>query len=107
MAKHPMSVEQIAAQVWTHCTRDGTVIFWHQEDENAVQTREEAIAMVQRTINFWAVKLIDDLQTQQHMTQDQATTVARKTFRTNIHNMAKAAPFAQRWGFTVEDFIFP
>jgi hypothetical protein len=66
------TVEYVATQQFAYERTDGSVHRWHQEDESSVTKREDAIAMLQRTIDFWVPKLARDLQVERNVSAAQA-----------------------------------
>lgn len=83
----------------------GEVRSWQQEDEGAVATREEAVAVIQRTIDFWLPKLRDDLHISNGMALSDAATKAKKAFAQNINETLRS-PFPKKFGLTFDDFTF-
>lgn len=99
-------VKQIASRKFTHQTADGKTVEWQQEDESAVKDKAEAVAMVQRTIDFWLPKIADNLALHRNMPKAEAEILARRIFQENLTDML-TQPFAVKWNLTVEDFVLP
>lgn len=100
-----INVRMIASNVWSATKADGTVVEWQQEDENAVTSKAEAVAMVQRTIDFWLMKLLDDICRSRKISLEEAKIEAGKAFRTSMLNTL-TEPWPSKWGMTIEDFNF-
>jgi hypothetical protein len=93
----------IASQVWRH--RDsvtGDELMWVQEDEEAVTTKTEAVAMIQRTIDFWKIKLRDDLMSQRGLSRPDAEQGAIQTFHRQFGTSLQE-PLPRRFGITLQD----
>lgn len=97
--------EMIASHVWIARKADGTVVEWHQEDENSVTSKAEAVAMVQRTIDFWLLKLVADIQQSRKIPLEDAKTAACHSFRATMLGTL-VQPWPKKWGMTMEDFVF-
>jgi hypothetical protein len=100
-----ITAEQVAAQRFTRRRADGSIAEWQQEDEAAVASKDEAVAIVQRTINFWIPKIAADLRTQKGLPMRLARPRARQVMQEGLKEML-SKPFARRWGLTMEDFNF-
>lgn len=94
--------DMIASQRFTRQKPDGTIVEWHQEDESAVTSKAEAVAMIQRTIDFWFPYLVASLQQQKGMSLPDAVAMAEQSFTKNFIKMLRN-PFPQRWGITLAD----
>lgn len=98
------TIDKLSKNTFTRQKADGTTVEWHQEDESAVQSKAEAVAMVQRTIDFWLPMLVRDLQVQNNLSLSDAIAQAQLSFSTNLVHTLAGAPFAKRWEMTVADF---
>lgn len=105
MSGRPLDARGIAERSFTRRKADGTVVEWHQEDELAVKTKAEAVAMVQRTIDFWLPSLVHDLQIARNLALPDAISLATTTFSTSFEEML-ANPFPRQWNMVLEDFDF-
>jgi hypothetical protein len=102
-----MRPEEIARREWTHVDGfTGKTLTWCQENEDAVSSKSEAVAMLQRTIDFWFVKLRDEIISSVDITVPAATDYAKRTVLMNVEGMiqTKRWSFASRYGVTVNDF---
>ena len=90
-----------------HYTKaDGTTVEWHQENESAVRNKQEAVDMVQRTIDFWVPRLASDLVKMKGLSPDDAKVSAKKVFAGTLQ-MHLLEPFAVRWDLKLSDFTWP
>lgn len=97
-------IDFIRSQKWTHAdSQTGQERHWQQEDEDSCASREEAVAMVQRTIDFWVPMMRDQLMKQKGMNVSDANRAAKMSFTQNI--IARLdVPFGGRWYLRIEDF---
>lgn len=100
------TVEYVATQQFAYERTDGSVHRWHQEDESSVTKREDAIAMLQRTIDFWVPKLARDLQVERNVSAAQAIVMARTIFQETVPTLLKE-PFPVKWEISMADLTFP
>lgn len=105
MQSRAAGIAYVATTTFQRIRADGSVARWRQEDESAVQTKAEAVGMVQRTLNFWIPKAADDLVEQRGLKRVDAIKVARSMSRNGLRQMLDK-PFSRRWGLTLEDFNF-
>jgi hypothetical protein len=99
-------VEFVASHSFTRQATNGTTVEWHQEDESAVTCKAEAVAIVQRTIDFWLPMLADNIQHRQQVSRTEAERQSLEIFRTQFTVMI-TTPFcppvaAMRRGFYVQ-----
>lgn len=98
------AVDFVRSQQWSHVdSQTGVERHWQQEDEESCQSREEAVAMVQRTIDFWVPMMRDQLIEQKGMDVSNATRAAKMSFTQNIAARLDV-PFGGRWMLRIEDF---
>jgi hypothetical protein len=103
--RRSLRAQDIAAQTFTRQKSDGTIVEWHQEDESAVISKAEAIAVVQRTIDFWLPKVATEIQQQRNIPFAEALASAQQSFLDGFSEMM-SQPFPQRWGLTLADLTF-
>lgn len=101
----PRVVAQFASKTHTRTKADGTVLTWKQEPESDVKIKEEAVAQMQRTIDFWLPQLIDDVAKKHGITRVEAVAIASRHFRTSTVTMLEE-PFPVKWGVTMDDLNF-
>lgn len=93
----------VASQQWYHTDSvTGQQLSWQQEDENACRSREEAIGVIQRTLDFWLVKM-RDMYVAQGTPLDKAREDAKVTFLINLEQML-TQPFPKTWSLQLSDF---
>lgn len=97
-------VERIASQKFSRRRPDDSIVEWQQEDETAVTSKAEAVAMVQRAIDFWVPKAASDLHAQRGIPKAKARILARQGAVTAMLDLS--TPFARRWNLQVKDFNF-
>lgn len=99
-----MTSQQIAARKWTHVDSvTGAMLTWKQEDEAACQSHEEAVGILQRTLDFWIVKLRDAIMVKNGLTVAKATEEANMTFFINLEFML-TQPWPRKWDLKLSEF---
>ena len=95
----------VSTQTFQRKKLDGTIVEWHQEEEDAIADREAAIAMVQRTITFWISHLVIVSHQQQKQPLQIATKTAQDMFKQVLQNMM-SSNFAKKWKLKLKDFNY-
>lgn len=96
----------IATNIFYRVNHKGETVQWQQENESAVTHRADAVAIIQRTINFWLPKITTDLINEQGMSIEVARALAQDHFERTLLKMILTSPFLRRWGLKIEDFTF-
>jgi hypothetical protein len=99
------AAQVVASQKWFHTDAvTGESMSWEQEEESLCTSREQAIGIIQRTLDFWSVKMRD-----MHVAQGADIETARKAtkevFGNNLRDMMHQE-FPIRWGLKISDFSF-
>lgn len=98
------AAEVVASQKWFHIDAvTGEHLSWEQEEESSCSSREDAIGIIQRTLDFWLVKM-RDMYVAQGLDIDRAREDAKVTFIINLEAMMLNTPFAKQWGLKLSDF---
>jgi hypothetical protein len=100
------AVEFIATHKFSYLKSDGTKVEWQQENENAATSKEQAVGMIQRAIDFWVPYIAGQLHRQKKISIQNAKVMADQSVRKNI-TLTLSQTFPRRWGITLQDLTFP
>jgi hypothetical protein len=108
---HNEAVDYVKTHVFVHHDLiTGKELTWYQENESAILTKAEAIEVLQRTVDFWLVKLRDifliaklPLETARAKA---ITSFRNKTISMLAQNTENVDYFPVRFGVTIDDLRF-
>lgn len=100
------SARDFALRKFTRRKADGTIEEWQQEDVSGVTCKADAVAMIQRTINFWLPQAIQSVHIYHNRPLEEAKQLGVTMFKKNLREMINE-PMPKKWLVKVDDFSFP